>query len=242
MRNKPKILIVEDDAELRDSLVERLSHGFQPVAVGNDREMFAELNRPERVDAILLDVLLPGEDGLSLCRELRKEGSAYAQLPIIMVSALGDPTDRVAGLHAGADDYITKPFFTAELIARIQAVLRRSSDVVKDTRAREGFVRFGEWVLDRKHRSLKNDSGLVIVLTQGDYRLLCYFLAHPNQILSRETLLENVESNSDDTQNINVRISRLRAKLGDARKNPIYIQAFRNEGYMWKMPVRGEEL
>jgi len=240
MREQPRLLIVEDDAELRDSLVERLSHGFVPIPVADAHGMFAELSKSPPVDAILLDVLLPGVDGLSLCREIRKEGSPYAQIPVIMVSALGDPTDRVAGLHAGADDYLSKPFFTAELIARIHAVLRRSSSTVPAPASSAGKVKFGEWTLERRSRQLTSDKGLVVMLTPGDYRLLSYFLNHPNKILSREELIEHVEASSSDLQNISVRIRRLRVKLGEDTKNSTYIQAFLNEGYMWKMPVKEE--
>ncbi|MBQ4076905.1 MAG: response regulator transcription factor [Mailhella sp.] len=239
MREQPRLLIVEDDAELRGSLVERLSHGFVPIPVADAQGMFASLEAAP-VDAILLDVLLPGVDGLSLCRELRKEGSPYASIPIIMVSALGDPTDRVAGLHAGADDYLSKPFFTAELIARIHAVLRRSTSAAPSKIKSAGKISFGEWTLDRKSRQLTNDKGLVVMLTPGDYRLLSYFLSHPNKILSREELIDHVEASSTDLQNISVRIRRLRVKLGEDSKNSTYIQAFRNEGYMWKMPVKEE--
>ena len=233
MREQPRLLIVEDDADLRTSLVERLSHGFVPISVTDAQGLFSELENSAPIDAILLDVLLPGVDGLSLCREIRKEGSPYASIPIIMVSALSDPTDRVAGLHAGADDYLSKPFFTAELIARIHAVLRRSNNAMP-VQASGPTVRFGEWTLDRK---LTSDKGLVVMLTPGDYRLLSCFLSNPNKILSREELIEQVETNSSDLQNISVRIRRLRVKLGEDTKNSTYIQAFRNEGYMWKMPV-----
>ena len=236
MREQPRLLIVEDDADLRTSLVERLSHGFVPISVADAQGLFTELENSAPIDAILLDVLLPGVDGLSLCREIRKEGSPYASIPIIMVSALSDPTDRVAGLHAGADDYLSKPFFTAELIARIHAVLRRSNNAMP-VQASGPTVRFGEWTLDRKKRQLTSDKGLVVMLTPGDYRLLSCFLSNPNKILSREELIEQVETNSSDLQNISVRIRRLRVKLGEDTKNSTYIQAFRNEGYMWKMPV-----
>jgi len=240
MREQPRLLIVEDDVELRDSLVERLSHGFVPIPVADAHGMFEELSKSPPVDAILLDVLLPGVDGLSLCREIRKDGSPYAHIPVIMVSALGDPTDRVAGLHAGADDYLSKPFFTAELIARIHAVLRRSSSAGPAPASSIGKVRFGEWTLERRSRQLTSDKGLVVMLTPGDYRLLSYFLSHPNKILSREELIEHVEASSSDLQNISVRIRRLRVKLGEDTKKSTYIQAFRNEGYMWKMPVKEE--
>ena len=240
MQKQPRILIVEDDAELRNSLVERLSHGFIPVPAGDANDMFAELSSGQTIDAILLDVLLPGVDGLSLCRELRKEDSPHARIPVIMVSALGDPTDRVAGLHAGADDYIAKPFFTAELIARIYAVLRRTANVTPPAVETADKIHFGEWTLSCKTRQLVNDKGLVVMLTPGDYRLLTFFLNNPNKIISREQLVEHMGANSSDLQNISVKIRRLRVKLGEDSKNTTYIQAFRNEGYMWKIPGRIE--
>ena len=237
MQEQPRILIVEDDIELRRSLAERLSHGFVSIVAEDASSMFEALKNSAPIDAIVLDVLLPGVDGLSLCRDLRKEDSPYARIPIIMISALGDPTDRVAGLHAGADDYLSKPFFTAELIARIHAVLRRSAVPAQEAKPRAEKVSFGEWTLERKSRQLSNDSGLVVMLTPGDYRLLSYFLAHPNTILSREELIDQVEASSSDPQNISVRIRRLRMKLGEDSKNSAYIQSYRNEGYMWKMPL-----
>ncbi len=237
MRERPRLLIVEDDAELSASLVERLSHGFDPVAVSDAEGMFAELEKPDPPDVVLLDVLLPGTDGLSLCRELRKPGGAYARIPIIMVSALGDPTDRVAGLHAGADDYLSKPFFTAELIARVHAVLRRAAGTPSTPLRSQGRIKFGEWTLDRKLRRLTNADGLTVMLTPGDYRLLSYFLSRPEQRISREELVEHLETGGAGPQNISVRVYRLRTKLGEDSKSSTYIQALRNEGYMWKMPI-----
>lgn len=236
MQKQPKILIVEDDAELRNSLLERLSHGFIPVPAGDAKDMFAALNNDKNIEVILLDVLLPGVDGLSLCRELRKDNSPYSRIPVIMVSALGDPTDRVAGLHAGADDYISKPFFTAELIARIYAVLRRTANLQTPAIETADKIRFGEWTLNCKTRQLINDNGLIVMLTPGDYKLLTFFLNNPNKILSREQLAEHMGTNTSDLQNINVKIRRLRVKLGENSKSDSYIRSFRNEGYMWKIP------
>lgn len=238
MQRQPRILIVDADAELRRSLMERLSHGFVPLAAEDADSMYKALKASAPVDAIILDVLLPGVDGLSLCRDLRKEESPYAHIPIIILSSLCDPTDRVAGLHAGADDYLCKPFFPAELIARIHAVLRRAAPPAPVQVRPAEKVCFGEWTLNRKSRQLSSRSGLVVMLTPGDYRLLSYFLAHPNTILSREQLIEYVEASSSDPQNVSVRIRRLRMKLGEDSKKSMYIQAFRNEGYLWKMPVR----
>lgn len=158
-----------------------------------------------------------------------------ARIPIIMVSALGDPTDRVAGLHAGADDYVSKPFFTAELIARIYAVLRRTSAQPPAPEKTSTQIHFGAWTLHCKTRQLINDNGLVVMLTPGDYKLLTFFLNNPNKILSREQIVEHMGGNSSDLQNISVNIRRLRVKLGEDIKNATYIQSFRNEGYMWKV-------
>ena len=166
MTECPKILIVEDDLELRQSLIERLSHGFKPISASNAQELFTILNEQKTVDAILLDVLLPGVDGLSVCRQIRNGKKQFSSIPIIMVSALGDPTDRVAGLHAGADDYIAKPFFTAELIARIHAILRRSS-ASRQSEAVQNLkqICFGEWELNRKIRQLTNKNGVSVTGT-----------------------------------------------------------------------------
>lgn len=234
MAANPKILIVEDDSELRNALVVRLSHGFAPIAVEDAEGMQEELSRNADIKVILLDILLPGSDGLTLCRELRRNGNPFAEIPVIMLSALGEPTDRVAGLNAGADDYISKPFFTAELIARIEAVLRRTSRSCTETADQAKKSRFGEWTLYCDTRQLVNDNGLVVMLTLGDYKLLRLFLENPGKILSREQIIEYMGSQCSSPQNLSVNIRRLRAKLGESAKKNTYIQAYRNEGYMWK--------
>ena len=241
MQAGPKILVVEDDLELREQLVQRLSHGFRPIPANDAEALFSCLREEHPVDAILLDVLLPGVDGLSVCKKIRSgQEHCPSNIPIIMLSALSDPTDRVAGLHAGADDYIAKPFFTAELIARINAVLRRSSGTRADALEAQDNIRFGEWKLNRKTRQLMGKEGLVVMLTQGDYKLLSCFLAQPGTVFTREQIAELFGTGGQDLNNVNVRVRRLREKLGDSKDHP-YIQSIRSEGYAWVMPVMKDE-
>jgi len=236
MQASPKIVIVEDDLELREKLVQRLSHGFCPIPANDSEELFSILNAEDDVDAILLDVLLPGVDGLAVCRKLREASSPFCDIPVIMLSALGEPTDRVAGLHAGADDYIAKPFFSAELIARINAVLKRCAAPHVRAVNSVDTVRFGEWELNRQLRQMTSKNGVVVMLTQGEYLLLSFFLANPGKPIGREAIARHMGVAGQDLNNINVRIRRLREKLGDS-KDCSYIASIRSEGYAWIMPV-----
>lgn len=231
------ILVVEDDADMR-TLIGRLlrQSGYRVTGVRDGREMWETLNHAA-VDLILLDVMLPGQSGLDLTRALRTQ----TQVPIIMVTARGDETDRVLGLELGADDYIPKPFGRAELLARIRAVLRRTQMAEGTTgEARAGGARgdrvlFAGWVLDTRRRELFAPDGSVVDLSGGEYDLLLAFCEHPQRVLSRDQLLDRARGRSSDSidRSVDVMVSRLRRKLEPGPESPSIIRTVRGAGYMF---------
>jgi two-component system OmpR family response regulator len=250
MNDAIKILIVDDDAELRELLTARLAgYGFPACAVSGGEAMFAEL-ATGNYDLILLDVMLPGEDGLGLCRRLRSPGSPHAHVPVIFLTALGEPADRIVGLELGGDDYLPKPFQTRELIARIRAVLRRSRpagwpsgdapEAANPPPDTPGWWLFGGWKFNAAARHLIDATELVIPLSHTEFRLLMLFLEHPLQVLSRDRIMEHTTGRNADVfdRSIDVQISRLRAKLRDNSKKPEIIRTMRGDGYMLALPVK----
>lgn len=254
MTNRPLLLIVEDDAEIAELLEENLrAHGLDTVAAANGVELFSTLET-RRPDLILLDIMLPGEDGLTLCRRLRAGDGGVSETPIIFLSALGDLTDRVVGLELGADDYLPKPFEMRELLARIRAVLRRSeirnraekadrtgaADFENPLSART-ILRFGPWRVDMGARHLIDESDVTVSLSAQEFKLLEMFLKNPQRVLTRESILLRLENRSDAyDRNIDVQMSRLRAKLRDSGRNPKLIRTMRGDGYMLAVPVEKE--
>lgn len=240
------ILVVEDEQEIAELLEENLNAlGFRTVAVGDGDGMFEALAR-ERFDLVLLDIMLPGEDGLSLCRRLRTPGSAWEHIPVIFLTALGDLTDRVVGLELGGDDYLPKPFEMRELVARIRALLRRAAaprsgtgDAVDEPSGpRDTLWKFGPWRLDAGARHLIDEHDVTVALSAMEFRLLMMFLRNPRQIISRESILEHMANRSDSyDRSIDVQVSRLRAKLRDSGRNPTLIRTMRGDGYMLAVPV-----
>ncbi len=239
------ILVVEDDQEIAELLEENLSAlGFRTTAVSTGAAMFAALESGP-CDLILLDIMLPGEDGLSLCRRLRAPGAPHERIPVIFLTALGELTDRVVGLEMGADDYDPKPFEMRELVARIRAVLRRSrpSGAPADTRpagdgSSPGVWRFGPWRVDTGARQLLDEQNVAVSLSAMEFRLLMLFLNHPQQIVSRERILEHMADRTDSCdRSIDVQVSRLRAKLRDSGRSPTLIRTMRGDGYMLAVPV-----
>src|SRR5512144_1052951 len=182
-----RVLIVEEYSEIRSLLgAYLLKNGLRPTAVADGRAMWQALERG-RFDLIILDLMLPGEDGLTLCRNLR----AKSDIPVIMLTALGEETDRIVGLEMGADDYLAKPFSARALLARLKAILRRARSLPENLRAEEApRLRFGDWMLDTVHRQLVTASGVVTPLSGAEYRLLRIFLDHPNRVLNRDQLVD----------------------------------------------------
>lgn len=238
------ILIVDDDPEICALLTQFLTaQGFEVTAVGDGQALRHRLDAGA-VDLVILDLMLPGEDGLSLCRHLR----AITGTPIIMLTAMGSETDRVVGLEMGADDYLAKPFSTRELLARIRAVLRRTgqsssspSTGPTDDSAQAGDVLdFSGWTLDVLRRRLSSPDGVLVEVTSGEFDLLLAFLRHPHQVLSRDQLLDlsrgRVSGPFDRT--IDVQVGRLRRKMETDARNPDLFKTVRGGGYVLATDVR----
>jgi two-component system OmpR family response regulator len=232
---KPRILCVEDDAEIARMLTEVLEdNGFAPVFVGSAPEMDALLER-ETIDLVVLDVMLPGEDGLSICRRLRTSSS----IPIIMVTARGEDIDRILGLELGADDYVVKPFNSRELVARIRALLRRAESGPTPARHRPRPLTFAGWRIDPPARELHDPDGVRITLTSVEFDLLLAFCRNPGQVLSREHLIELVHGGLAGSveRSIDVHISRIRQKLEPDPKDRSMIKTVRLGGYVFTPAV-----
>ncbi|NTV09790.1 MAG: response regulator [Zoogloea sp.] len=228
------ILIVDDDREIRTLLAAYLERqGLRCTSAADGREMQAAL-AAGRFDLIVLDLMLPGEDGLSLCRGLR----ARSDIPVLMLTARNDDMDRILGLEMGADDYLAKPFVPRELLARIRAILRRARalppNLADTAQPRSRILAFAEWRLDTIHRQLIAKDGVVTPLSGAEFRLLSVFLDHPQRILSREQLLELTQGREADVfdRSIDLQVSRLRGRLGEDAREPRIIKTVRGEGYV----------
>ncbi|MFZ0788760.1 MAG: response regulator [Chromatiaceae bacterium] len=225
------VLVVDDDPEIRLLLRQYLEkNGYQVTAVGEGGGMWMTLDR-SRVDLIVLDLMLPGVDGLELCRDLR----ARSKVPVIMLTARGDEMDRVLGLEMGADDYLAKPFSARELLARIKVVLRRVRDLPVDSLADSPErLAFNGWTLDTRTQHLTSPEGLVVPLSQAEFRLLQTLLIHPNRALTRDQLLDLTQGRDARPfdRSIDVLIGRLRRHLGDDAREPELIKTVRGRGYM----------
>lgn len=239
MERADHVLIVDDDLAIRELLTEYLQkNGFKVTAAADGRQMRAALAAGS-VDLIVLDLMLPGEDGLVLCRDLRARGSE--PVPILMLTARGEETDRIVGLEMGADDYLAKPFAARELLARIRTVLRRTRMLPPNFRSSESarWLAFGEWLLDTTARHLIDAAGTMVSLSGAEYRLLRVFLDHPQRVLSRDQLLSLTQGREADVfdRSIDLLVSRLRQRLGDGAREPRYIKTVRNEGYVFSAAV-----
>ena len=236
MERSDHILIVDDDAEIRTLLGRYLEkNGLRATAVGDGRAMWQALDAGA-FDLVVLDLMLPGDDGLTLCRKLR----ARSDIPVIMLTARGDETDRVVGLEMGADDYVPKPFSARELLARIKVVLRRMRSLPHNLRPDDApRLRFGPWVLDTRRRELIAADGSVVPIGGAEFRLLRIFVGHPNRVLNRDQLVELTQGREADAldRSIDVQVSRLRHRLGDDPREPRFIKTVRGEGYVLAVPV-----
>lgn len=238
------VLLVDDDPEIRQLTAKYLEqNSIQCSTAANSHEMRRMLQM-QRVDLLVLDVMMPGEDGLTICRNLRADGSAYAQLPILMLTARTDDADRILGLEMGADDYLGKPFVPRELLARIRAILRRSRALPANlqTTNSPNRWRFSGYTLDALSRQVRNPDGILLVLTSGEYRVLQVLLNHANKVLSREQLLELTQGRSGDAfdRSIDLLISRLRLRLGEPARRLGLIKTVRSEGYVLATEVHAE--
>jgi len=225
------ILIVDDDAETRSLLQQYLQkQGYRVTSAGDGKALRGAL-LTARPDLIVLDLMLPGEDGLQLCRDLRSRSN----LPVIMLTARGEETDRIVGLEMGADDYLAKPFNPRELLARIKSVLRRARSLPENLEpdAVKSFA-FAGWTLDVATRNLTAPDGVVVPLSGTEFKLLRAFLAHPNRVLSRDQLIDFMISRDAGPfdRAIDVQVSRLRQRLRDDAREPRVIKTVRGEGYV----------
>ena len=231
----PHILVVDDDREIRDLTGRYLrKHGFR-VESAADAKAMDRLLRDGRFDLIVLDLMLPGEDGLSICRRLR----ASTRIPILMLTAVAEDTDRIIGLEIGADDYLTKPFNPRELLARIRAVLRRAERADSAADPVEGVLTFSGWRLDPARRELRDPQGVLIELTAGEFGLLMALVERPRRVLSRDRLLDLTKGRDAQPfdRSIDVQVSRLRRKIEPDPKNPDMIKTVRSGGYIFTLPV-----
>ncbi len=238
METTPHLLVVDDNAEIRELLGRFLGdHGYR-VSLAQDGIAMKRILEDAAIDLVVLDLMLPGEDGLTLCRNLR----ARSNLPVIILTAMGDETDRIVGLEMGADDYLPKPFNPRELLARIKAVLRRSApypERMPEEVADE--IGFDGWRLSLERRELLDPQGVLISLSTAEYALLAAFATHPGRVLSRDQLLDLArgrESRAFD-RSIDTLVSRLRRKLGDDPKSPETIKTVRGGGYLFAAKMEG---
>jgi two-component system OmpR family response regulator len=228
---KPCILLVEDDAEISRMLVEVLSEsGFAALSVTSAAEMETSM-ASATIDLVVLDIMLPGEDGLSICRRLR----AASPLPIIMLTARGADVDRIVGLEIGADDYVTKPFNSRELVARIRALLRRAQDGRDSLRRRARPLVFCGWRIDLASRQLRNPDDVQVALTTVEFDVLAVFCQNPGRILSRDQLIELTHGRLAGPleRSIDVHISRIRQKIEPDPRDPTFIKTVRLGGYLF---------
>jgi two-component system, OmpR family, response regulator len=226
------ILVVDDDAQIRQLVAKLLrENGFRVTAAKDARE-FREALATAGIDLVILDLMLPGTSGFELCKELRRTSA----LPVIMLSAHGAETDRVVGLEIGADDYIAKPFGARELVARVNAVLRRSNWVVNPSATGTGSVlAFDGWTLDTRRRELQNAAGVVVDLSTGEYDMLLSFLEAPQRVLTRDQLMDSAKNKMANGYDraIDIQVSRLRRKIDTNEDGQAMIKTVRGTGYMF---------
>lgn len=230
---EPLIYLVEDDPEIRALVRALLVREGMACEAADSGAAFWPLMERRRPDLVILDIMMPGEDGLSICRRLQ---SGYA-IPVLIASARGEPMDRVIGLEIGADDYLAKPFEPRELIARVRALLRRRAR--QDRPATTRGVAFAGWRLDLGSRALTAPGDIPVELTTGEFDLLSVFINRPREVLSRDDIMDILKGRQVDAfdRSIDIQVSRLRRKLGDDPHAPAIIRTVRNAGYMFTAPV-----
>jgi len=230
------ILVVDDHQDIRDLVAGLLAkEGYRVSAAADGRQMRRQLIESS-VDLVVLDLMLPGEDGLTLCRDLR----ATTNIPVVMLTAKGDEFDRVLGLEMGADDYLTKPFGGRELVARIRAVLRRTRSVPAGTRSKTACVwRFDRWTFDTATRSLKSIDNALLSLSTAEFNLMKVFVERPQIVLTRDQLLDLTRGRESEfiDRSIDTRISRLRRKIEEDPQNPQILKTVWGDGYVFAADV-----
>ncbi len=239
MQGTPHILVVDDNHEIRDLLSQFLTKDGFRVSTAPDGRAMRKVLSESKIDLIVLDLMLPGEDGLTLCRQLRAESS----IPVIMLTAKGEEIDRVIGLEMGADDYVAKPFSSRELLARIKAVLRRAESL-SQTQDPDGAViyQFVQWKLDTYKRELESADGSVVPLSTGEFDLLLTLIQHPQRVLNRDQLLDLTKGRAAAAfdRSIDTQVSRLRRKIEEDPKDPKIIKTVWGGGYIFTPAVSRE--
>jgi len=239
MNDGPHILVVDDQREICDLVQDYLSDEGYRVSIANDGAAMRRVMAQSAVDLVILDLMLPGEDGLTLARALRD----VSDVGIIILTGRGDTVDRIIGLEMGADDYLPKPFHPRELLARVRSVLRRvSSRTAENASAARSRARFAGWNLDLASRELRSPSGKEVRLTTGEFDLLAVFVNNANQVLTRDRLLDlarNREAGPFD-RTIDVQVGRLRRKLESDPQKPTLIKTVRGSGYIFTPSIEAE--
>ena len=223
------ILVVDDDRDIRELIVDYLEKsGYRASGAANGKAMWSVLKN-HKIDLIVLDIMMPGEDGLTLCRQLR--ANPQQDIPVLMLTARTDDSDRILGLEMGADDYLIKPFVARELLARIKAILRRTRALPPNLQITEAGRLIACHLLD--------DSGAIVALSGAEYRLLRVFLDHPQRVLNRDQLLNLTQGRDAELfeRSIDLLVSRLRQRLREDAREPAYIKTVRSEGYVLSVPV-----
>jgi len=231
MEPTPHILVVDDSADIREPLAKYLAKKGLRVSTADGGQEMRRVMKTSAIDLVVLDIMMPGEDGLALCRMIRET----TDLPVILLTAMIEETDRVVGLEIGADDYVTKPFSPRELLARIKAVLRRAGGVSRAPAARErSRIAFDRWTLDTLRRELVGDDGVAVPLSTTEFRLLTVFLERPHIVLSRDQLLDLTSGRSLEPfeRSIDNQVSRLRKKIEPDPKTPSIIKTVWGGGYV----------
>lgn len=232
------ILVVDDDRQIRTSLSRFLTANGLRVSHADDAAAMFTALEGGRFDLVILDVMMPGEDGLAACRRLR----AMSKIPIVLLTAMSEETDRIVGLELGADDYVCKPFSPRELLARIRAILRRTGTEPEERPASPSLV-FEGWQLDRIRRTLRDPQGALVELTAGEYDLLVAFAEHPQHVLTRDQLLDLTRGRVSGPfdRSIDVQVSRLRRKIEADPQQPEFIKTVRAGGYIFCASITGAD-
>lgn len=239
MTTTAHILVVDDNKEILELVSRSLTQNGYKVSTAENGQVMKKNLADSRIDLILLDLMLPGDDGMTLCRDVRTESN----VPIIMVTAKGDEIDRVLGLEMGADDYIPKPFSTRELLARIKAVLRRTNEVSNPKQAEETKTyRFASWALDTAKRQLISSDDVVVPLSTGEFDLLLVLVERPQRVMDRDKLLDLSRGRTSVSfdRSVDTQISRLRRKIEKDSKNPEIIKTVWGGGYVFTPDVTTE--
>ena len=240
MDSSPHILVVDDAREIREPLVKYLAKNGLRASLAAGAAEARKALKTSAIDLVVLDIMMPGEDGLSLCRHLRET----TEIPVILLTAMAEDTDRVVGLEIGADDYLTKPFNPRELLARIRAVLRRAGAV---PRPREGIetrcLRFAGWTLDVDRRELTGADNVAVPLSTAEFRLLTAFLQRPHIVLSRDQLLDLTQGRAAQVfdRSVDNQVSRLRRKIEADPKTPALVKTVWGGGYVFAADVEAAE-